>query len=62
MYGKNDGCVRGDDKAMPVSGVPTQGAFDKSLAGEASRADLSKGYTDKGGITGATESDEPDFA
>jgi len=60
-HGKND-CVRGDDKAMPVSNVPTQGSFDKSLAGEASRGDLTKGYTDGGKISGATKSDAPDFA
>ncbi|MGH8863930.1 MAG: hypothetical protein ACREVZ_04710 [Burkholderiales bacterium] len=58
---KND-CVRGDDKPMPVSSVPTQGSFDKSLAGEAGRADLKKGYTDGGKIGGVTKSDAPDFA
>jgi hypothetical protein len=56
------GCVRGDDKPIPKSNVPTQGDFAKSLAGEASRPDLEKGYTDKGSITGATKSDAPDFA
>ena len=55
-------CVRGDDKAMPWSSVPTEGDLDKSLAGEATRSDLKKGYTDKGSITGATKSDAPDFA
>jgi hypothetical protein len=55
-------CVRGDDKAMPWSSVPTQGDIDKSLAGEASREDLKMGYTAKGSITRATKSDCPDFA
>jgi hypothetical protein len=47
---------------MPWSSVPTEGAIDKSLAGEASREDLKKGYTDKGSIKGATKSDAPDCA
>lgn len=54
--------VRGEHKDLPNSSVPTQGAFDKSLAGEASRADLDKGYTDQGSITDATKSDAPDCA
>lgn len=61
MKHRND-CVRGDDKPMPMSHVPTEGAFDKSLGGEATRADLKKGYTDKGSITGATKSDANDHA
>ena len=55
-------CVRGDDKPMPWSRLPTQGDLDKSLAGEAAREDLNKGYTDKGGIGRSTRSDAPDFA
>ncbi len=55
-------CVRGDDAPMPMSHVPTQGDFDKSLAGEAARKDLGKGYVDMDAIHGATKSDAPDFA
>lgn len=55
-------CVRGDDAPMPTSTVPTEGNFDKSLAGEATRKDLKKGYVDMDAIHGATKSDAPDFA
>lgn len=61
MKYRND-CVRGDDAPMPKSSVPTQGAFDKSLAGEATRKDLEKGYIDMDKIHGDTKSDAPDFA
>ena len=58
---RND-CVRGDDAPMPNSSAPTEGSYEKSLAGEATRKDLKKGYVDMDAIHGETKSDAPDFA
>ena len=53
--------VRGDSKPMNDKGGATAGDFTNSL-GDASKSDLSMGYTKGGGIAGDTKSDGMDYA